>query len=156
MRARDLVEDYPLVRLSDDALDAARLIADQRRPAVVVVDEEGRPVTVLPASQVLSFSVPGYVQEDPSLSRVYDEKGGADVCIRNLSRRSVEEVLPPAERRYELPVAPGNATVMECAATMARLRTPLVVVTEDDGAIRGVVTASHLLQVILDASGSQA
>lgn len=155
MRARDLAEDYPLVRLSDNALDAARLIAEQRRPGVVVVSDEGEPVTVLPASQVLRFSVPGYVQEDPSLARVYDEQGGADVCVRRLSDRSVKEVLPPQEKRHELPMVSGDATVLECAATMARLHTPLIVVA-DGGEIHGVVTASHLLKIILNASESPA
>lgn len=144
-----------MVRLTDDALAAARLIAEQRRPGVVVVDGEGRPVTVLPGSQVLRFSVPGYVQEDPSLARVYDEQGGADVCLRNLSGRSVKEVLPPEEKRYELPMVSGEATVLECAATMARLRTPLIVVSDDEE-IHGVVTASHLLEVILNASEPRA
>jgi CBS domain-containing protein len=155
MRARDLAEDYPLVRLTDPALNAARLIADQHRPAVVVVDDDGKPVTVLPGSQVLRFSVPGYVQDDPSLARVYDERGGAEVCVANLAKRTVKEVLPAKDKRYELPVVSGNATVLECAATMARLHTPLVVVVDDD-TIHGVVTASHLLAAILDAPESPA
>jgi CBS domain-containing protein len=155
MRARDLAEDYPLVRLTDPALNAARLIADQHRPAVVVVDDDGQPVTVLPGSQVLRFSVPGYVQDDPSLARVYDERGGAEVCVANLAKRTVKEVLPAKDKRYELPVVSGNATVLECAATMARLHTPLVVVVDDD-TIHGVVTASHLLAAILDAPESPA
>jgi CBS domain-containing protein len=155
MRARDLAEDYPLVRLTDPALNAARLIADQHRPAVVVVDDDGQPVTVLPGSQVLRFSVPGYVQDDPSLARVYDERGGAEVCVANLAKRTVKEVLPAKDKRYELPVVSGNATVLECAATMARLHTPLVVVIDDD-TIHGVVTASHLLAAILDAPESPA
>lgn len=155
MRARDLAEDYPLVRLSDPALTAARLIGEQHRPAVVVVDDDGKPVTVLPGSQVLRFSVPGYVQEDPSLARVYDERGGAEVCVTNLARRTVKEVLPPKDKRYELPVVSGNATVLECAATMARLHTPLVVVSDDE-TVHGVVTASHLLDVILNNPESPA
>ncbi|NUT48127.1 MAG: CBS domain-containing protein [Saccharothrix sp.] len=155
MRARDLAEDYPLVRLSDNALEAARLIAEQRRPGVVVVGDDGSPVTVLPGSQVLRFAVPGYVQEDPSLARVYDEQGGSDVCVRRLSDRSVKEVLPPKEKRYELPMVSGEATVLECAALMARLHTPLIVVADGDE-VHGVVTASHLLEVILNASESRA
>ncbi|WP_158850232.1 CBS domain-containing protein [Saccharothrix deserti] len=148
MRARDLAEDYQLVRLGDPALSAARLIADQHRPAVVVVDDDGMPVTVLPGSQVLRFSVPGYVQDDPSLARVYDERGGAEVCVDNLARRTVKEVLPPKEKRHDMPAVSGNATVLEIAATMARLHTPLVVVVDGD-TFHGVVTASHLLAVIL-------
>ncbi|MCA1836616.1 MAG: CBS domain-containing protein [Actinobacteria bacterium] len=46
----------------------------------------------------------------------------------------------------------GDATVIECAAMMARLHSPLLVVSDDDG-VHGVVTASHLLEVILAASG---
>ncbi|WP_158853910.1 CBS domain-containing protein [Saccharothrix deserti] len=153
MRARDLAEDYPLVQLTDDAMTAARLIAEQRRPGVVVVDDENHPVTVLPGSQVLRFIVPGYVQEDPSLARVYDERGGAEACVNKLEGRMVKELLPPKEKRHEIPKVSGDATVIECAATMARLHSPLLLVTDDD-TIHGVVTASHLLEVILSTSGT--
>jgi CBS domain-containing protein len=152
MLARDLAEDYPLVQLTDDALTAAQLIAGQRRPGVVVVDADGKPVTVLPGSQVLRFIIPGYVQEDPSLARVYDERSGAQACAQKLEGRTVKELLPPKEKRYELPNVSGDATVIECAAMMARLHTPLLLVTDDD-TIRGVVTTSHLLEVILSATG---
>ena len=148
MRARDLAEDYPLVRLTDDALTAASLIAEQRRPGVVVIDADGKPVTVLPGSQVLRFIIPGYVQEDPSLARVFDERGGADACVRKLAGRTVKELLPAKEKRYELPRVSGDATVIECAATMARLHSPLLLVSDGDE-IHGVVTTSHLLEVIL-------
>ena len=79
VRARDLAQDLPAVGPDDSALDAARLIAERRLPGIAVVDADGRPVAVLPASQVLRFVVPGYVQEDPSLARVLDE-AGADGC----------------------------------------------------------------------------
>ncbi|NUT50479.1 MAG: CBS domain-containing protein [Saccharothrix sp.] len=148
MRARDLAEDYPLVELTDDALAAARLIAEQRRPGVVVVDADRRPVTVLPGSQVLRFLIPGYVQEDPSLARVYDERGSAEACVRKLAGRTVKELLPAKEKRYELPRVAGDATVMECAATMARLHSPLLLVSDNDE-IHGVVTTAHLLEVLL-------
>ncbi|MET8758892.1 CBS domain-containing protein [Lentzea sp. NPDC004782] len=152
MRARDLAEEYPLVQLTDEALTAARLIAEQRRPGVVVVDADGKPVTVLPGSQVLRFIIPGYVQEDPSLARVYDERSGAETCVRKLEGRTVKELLPPKEKRYELPKVSGDATVIECAAVMARLRSPLLLVSDDD-TVHGVVTTSHLLEVILSATG---
>lgn len=153
MHARDLAEDYPLVRLTDDALAAAQLIARQRRPGVVVVDADNHPVTVLPGSQVLRFIVPGYVLEDPSLARVYDERS-ADACVSRLTGRTVQEMLPPQERRHELPTVPGEATVIECAATMARLHSPLLLIS-DEHRIHGVVTASHLLEVILSDAGSR-
>jgi CBS domain-containing protein len=114
----------------------------------VVVDSDGRPVTVLPGSQVLRFIIPGYVQEDPSLARVYDERGGAEACVNKLAGRTVKELLPVKDKRYELPRVSGDATVMECAATMARLHSPLLLVSDGDE-IHGVVTTSHLLEVLL-------
>lgn len=154
MRARDLAEDYPLVGLSDAALDAARLMAQQRRPGVVVVDERNRPVAVLPGSQVLRFLIPGYVQEDPSLARVFDERAAAEACVNKLDKRPVRELLPAQEKRHELPQVSGDATVLECAATMARLHSPLLVVSDDDE-IHGVITTSHLLELLLPTPGPQ-
>lgn len=150
MRARDLAEDYPLVRLTDDALEAAQLIARQRLPGVVVVDGDGHAVTVLPGSQVLRFVIPGYVQDDPSLARVFDERA-ADACVTKLAGRTVQDLLPAAEKHHELPTVSGEATVIECAATMARLHSPLLVVGDGDR-VHGVVTASHLLDALLPTS----
>ena len=147
MLARDVAEEYPVVRGDDAALEAAEMIAARRLPGVVVVDASGRPVTVLPGPEVLRFLVPPYVQEDPSLARVFDERT-ADRCAARLRERRVKELLPPKEERRELPVVAGDATVIECAAVMARLRSPLLVVTDDDH-IAGVITASRLLALLL-------
>lgn len=147
MRARDLAQDLPIVGPDDDALEVAQLIAGQRLPGVAVVDEQGRPVAVLPASEVLRFIIPAYVQDDPSLARVLDE-ASADACARELATRRVGELLPGKDRRIELAAVDGDATVVECAAAMARLRSPLLVVV-DAGRVHGLVTASHLLEVLL-------
>lgn len=147
MLARDVTEEYPLVRSDDGALEAAEMIAGRRLPGVVVVDAAGRPLTVLPGSQVLRFLVPPYVQEDPSLARVFDERT-ADRCADRLRERRVSELLPREDERRELPVVDGDATVVECAAVMARLHSPLLVVTDDDH-VRGVITASRLLALLL-------
>lgn len=147
MRAQDVAEEYPLVSLDDEALEAAELIAARRLPGVVVVDGDGRPVAVLPGSQVLRFIIPPYVQEDPSLARVFDERT-ADLCADRLRGRRVRELVPPADDRPELPVVEGDATVVECAAMMARLHSPVLVVADDQG-VHGVVTTSHLLALLL-------
>ncbi len=146
MRARDLIGEYPTVRLSDPAIDAARLIGGQRLPGVVVVDDDGRPVTVLPGSQVLNFLIPTYIQEDPALARVYDEKA-ADTCYNRVDGKDVAAMLPKGGRVQELPEVDPDATVMECAAVMARLHSPLLVVSDKSGTL-GVVTASRLLDVL--------
>lgn len=143
MRAKDLIAPYPTVHSTDPALDAARLIGAKHLPGVVVVDDAGTPVTVLPGSQVLNFLIPTYIQEDPSLARVLDEPG-ADACYSRLDGKSVGDLLPRSDGRQELPVVDWDATVMECAAVMARLHSPLLVVREDKKTL-GVVTASRLL-----------
>jgi hypothetical protein len=38
-----------------------------------VIDEQGQPHSVLPASQAVRFIVPGYLQDDPSLARMLSE-----------------------------------------------------------------------------------
>lgn len=147
MRARELAEDYPSIDVSAPAIEAARMIGTDRRPAVVVLDE-GRPLTVLPGSQVLRLLVPAYLQEDPSLVATLDE-GYADACVARLEGRTVGDVLPREEHRVELPQAEADDTVVECAATMARLHSPLLVVVDEDGVAIGVITASRLLETLV-------
>jgi CBS domain-containing protein len=142
-----MAEDLPTVRLDDGALLAATLLAGRRLPGVVVLDEHGRPVAVLPASQVLRFLVPHYVQEDPSLAGVFDERT-ADRYAARLGEQRVGDLLPPPAKRTELARVDGDATVIECAAVMARLRSPLLVVADRDQ-VHGVLTASHLLEILL-------
>ena len=79
MRARDLVQEFPCVGLDADIVQVARTMAESGRPGLVVLDDQGRPRTVLPGSQVLRFVIPRYVQEDPRLARVYDEKAADDL-----------------------------------------------------------------------------
>lgn len=146
MRAEHLAEDYPSIDVTAPALEAARMIGAERRPALVVVDE-GRPLTVLPASQVLTFLIPAYLQEDPSLVRALDEKG-ADALASRLTGKSVGDLLP-RDPHSELPKVSADATVAECAAVMARLHSPLVVVVGPQGALRGAVTASRLLDALV-------
>jgi CBS domain-containing protein len=155
VRARDLAQDLPVVGPDDSALVAARLIAERRLPGLAVVDAGGHPVAVLPASQVLRFVVPDYVQEDPALARVVDEAGAERLCLDRLSGERVRDLLPPAHQRVELAAVKGDATVLGCAAVMARLRSPVLVVT-DGGKVTGLLTAAHLLEVLLPAGDAEA
>ena len=139
-----------MVSPDDSALTAARLIAQRRLPGIAVVDADGRPVAVLPASQVLRFVVPDYVQEDPALARVVDEAGAEKLCLDALSGERVADLLLTARNKVELASVEGNATVLGCAAVMARLRSPVLVVVEK-GRVLGLLTASHLLEVLLPA-----
>lgn len=149
MLARDLARDYPTVALNTDALDAARLLAEHRLPGLIVLDDNGRPYTVLPGSQVLRFVVPTYVQDDPALARVYDEKSADQLCA-TLSNRQVRDVLPPRKDVMDLPIVAHDATAIEVAAVMASVRSPIVAVV-DGSRLLGAITVSGLLAHLLGA-----
>jgi len=142
-----MAEEYPVTSLDSDALEAARLLASHRLPGLVVTDEQGRPHSVLGASQVVRFLVPRYVQDDPSLAAVVDEPF-ADRVADKLAGTPVRKLLP--ERPTELPAVDADDTLLEVAAVMARMRCPLVAVV-DRGNLVGVITASRLLQLAITA-----
>lgn len=131
--------------VDSDALEAVRLMATQRLPGIVVTDRSGCPCSILPASQVVRFLVPGYVQDDPSLAGVLSESM-ADRVADRLAGKTVRDLLP--EDSAELPTVHSDDTIVEVAAIMARLRCPLVAVL-DDGKLSGVITASRLLELAL-------
>ncbi|MBY0442035.1 MAG: CBS domain-containing protein [Mycobacteriaceae bacterium] len=146
MRAGAIAEEFPVINIDSSALDAARLFAEHRLSGLVVVtDADKTPYAVLPASQVVRFIVPGYVQADPRLAKVLNESM-ADRIADKLSGKTVRDVLP--EQQQKIPVADPDDTIVEVADTMARLRSPLVVVVKD-GKLLGVITASRLLAVAL-------
>lgn len=141
MHAEQFVEEFPVVTADSNALDAARTLAEHRLPGIVVTDSSGQPYAVLPASQVVRFIVPTYVQDDPSLAGVIDETW-ADKAAERLSDKTVRDVLP--EHLEDIPSANADDTIIEVAALMARLRSPLIAVVKD-GKLLGVITASRLL-----------
>jgi CBS domain-containing protein len=128
-------------------IDAARLLAGQNLPGLIVVDDTGAPSSILPGTQVLRLAVPRYCQEDPTLARVIDE-AAADLFLRQLGERTVAESLP--DQRRELPVVEPDATVLEVAAVMAGTRTPLVAVAEPGGELLGAITLDALLDRVLE------
>jgi CBS domain-containing protein len=145
MRAEQMTEDFPVVSIDSNALDAARMLAEHRLPGIVVVDASGKPYAVLPASQVVRFIVPQYVQDDPALAGVLDESM-ADRVSDKLASKTVRDVVP--EHLLNVPSAHADDTIIEVAALMARLRSPLIAVMKD-GEMHGVITASRLLAAAL-------
>ncbi|TDO35799.1 CBS domain protein [Kribbella sp. VKM Ac-2527] len=138
-----MAEEFPVVGIDSNALEAVKLLAAGHLPGLIVADQRGRPYAVLPASQVVRFLVPSYVQDDPSLARVIDESL-ADRVADKLSGATVRKMLPA--ELPELPVVNHDDTILEIAAIMARLRCPLVVVTKGSQ-ILGAITASRLLEL---------
>jgi CBS domain-containing protein len=145
MRARDLAGDFPTVTLATPALEAARLLADQDLPGLIVLDDAGMPSTILPGTQVLRLAVPAYCQDDPALARVIDEQH-ADLFLKALGGKTVQQLLP--EQPRELPVVDEDATVLEVAAVMARMRSPVVAVLAGRRLI-GAITLDSLLDRML-------
>lgn len=137
-----MAEDFPVISLDDDARQAVELLASRRLPGLIVTRPDGSPYAVLPASQVVRFLVPSYVQDDPSLARVIDESL-ADRVADKLAGVTVRKLLP--DESSEIPVVNHDDTILEIAAIMARLRCPLVVVVRDRHII-GAITASRLLE----------
>lgn len=147
MRAHDLAADFPAVRTDLPVMAAARLLAHNDLPGLIVTDHEDRPTTILPGTDVLKMAVPQYCQDDPALARVIDE-AAADVFAHRLGDRTVGQALP--ERPRELPVVDRDATALEIAALMARSRSPLVAVVDDQGRLVGAVTLHALLDRVLE------
>jgi CBS domain-containing protein len=146
MRARDLAAAFPTVGMDTPAIEAARLLAGQNLPGLIVVDDHDRPATILPGTQVLRMAVPAYCQDDPALARVIDE-AAADVFLNGVAHRTVAELLP--HERRELPVVDPDATVLEVAAVMARTRSPVVAVAGRDRRLLGAITLDALLDRML-------
>jgi CBS domain-containing protein len=145
MHAEDIVENFPVISIDSPALDAARTLAEHRLPGLLVTDTSGKPYAVLPSSQVVRFIVPQYVQDDPSLAGVLNESM-ADRAAEKLRGKTVRDVLP--DHLTDVPPARADDTIIEVAAVMARLRSPLLAVVKD-GSLIGVITASRLLAAAL-------
>jgi CBS domain-containing protein len=145
VRAAEIDEEFPLVGIDSPALDAARMLAQQSLPGIVAVTADGQLCAVLPASQVVRFIVPSYVQDDPLLAAVVAESV-ADRAVERLGGKTIRELLP--QHRLIMPTADADDTIIEVATIMGRLRTPLIVVLRQ-GKLHGVITASRLLGVAL-------
>ncbi|TDD35273.1 CBS domain-containing protein [Actinomadura sp. KC06] len=92
MRARELAVEFPTVTPDSSAAEAARLLAENGLPGLIVVDERHHPKAVLPGTQLLRSVIPHYVRDAPTLARVYDE-GHADRLCAHLAGKSVADLL---------------------------------------------------------------
>ena len=149
MQAHDLAKPYPTVRMETDGATAARLMTEQNRPGLIVVDEHEHPLAILPGSQVLRMLIPRYVQDDPTLARVLDENFADHLCDK-LGEKTVRDLMPT--ERMTLPVVAPDDTLLEIAAIMAATRSPLVAVVEErskSAALIGAISASQLLGAML-------
>jgi CBS domain-containing protein len=145
VQAAEIDEYFPVVDIDSSALEAVRMLAEHSLPGIVVVTAEGQLYAVLPASQVVRFIVPIYVQDDPLLVGVLAESM-ADRAAKTLGGKTLRELLP--QHQLTLPAANADDTIIEVAAMMGKLRTPLIAVMKQ-GRLHGVITASRLLAMAL-------
>ena len=144
MRAADLDEQFPIVRMDSDAMDAARMIAEHGLPGLVVADASHKPHAMILASEMLYFVLPRYVQADVTLAGVLGD-ALADHA-QNLAGKTVGDLLPKDLRK--VPSVDARDGVVKVAAEMSQQRCQLIAVTEN-GILHGVITASRLLAAAL-------
>jgi len=145
VRAKDLDEQFPIVAVDSDALDAARLVAEHNLPGLVVTDTNGKPYAILLASEMLRMVLPRYVQHDLTLAGVVGD-ALSDDADQNLAGKTVGDILP--EKPRTIPSVDVRDGLIKVAAEMAQLRIPLIAVTQN-GKLHGVITASHVLAAAL-------
>lgn len=145
MRAAEIDEEFPVADIDSPAVDAARMLAEHSLPGIVVLTADGQLYAVLPASQVVRFIAPGYVQDDPLLARVLAESV-TDRAVEALGGKMIRELLP--QQRLTLPIANADDTILEVATIMGRLRSPLIAVMKQ-GKLPCVITASRLSAMAL-------
>jgi CBS domain-containing protein len=145
VQAAEIDEQFPMVDIDSSALEAARMLAEDSLPGIVVVNADGQLYAVLPASQVVRFIVPGYVQQDPLLAGVLAEST-ADRAAEKLGGKTLRELLP--QHQLTPPAVNADDTIIEVAAMMERRQSPLVAVMKQ-GRLHGVITASRLLTMAL-------
>ncbi|QLH25329.1 CBS domain-containing protein [Streptomyces sp. Rer75] len=146
MRARELAEPFPFVTTDDDAINGARMLAEQSLPALLVLDTDGQPHAIAPGSQLIGQLIPSYIAEDPALAGVVGEQHDGELAER-LAGLTVAEWAP--RRLYPPPVVGPDARPMEVAALMARTHSPVIAVIERDQGdvtLLGTVTAARLMQ----------
>jgi CBS domain-containing protein len=146
VKAHDLIEDVPTVTTDDSMAAAVALMARARLPGLIVVDTASVPTWVLPGTQVLRMTVPRTHQSHPSLARTIDEPH-ADLFWSELGGLSIGDCLP--QRPERAAVISHDATLLETAALMGRVRSPLLAVVGTDGRLVGGVLLERLLHTLV-------
>ncbi|WP_340377623.1 hypothetical protein U5640_22805 [Streptomyces sp. SS7] len=150
--ARDLVRPYTMVRVDDDAQEAARLLVRERLPALLVLDQVEFPYAIVPATQLLTELMPE--PDEPGLPPAMTTVDRFDDATPGpLSGRAVADWLP---RRRATPGLVGpESSPLEVAALMTRKDCPVVAVIEREGrvvSLLGAITADILLEHFIGGS----
>lgn len=142
MRAHELATVCSTVTLATPVLDAIATVSDRLLPGLVIVDEVGRPVRVLPGALVLQLAIPPYCLEDPILARIAGDTPGAlaDALTGRTVGQCLGETSPP-----RMVAVTSDATALEIASLMACTGSELVAVI-DDGVLQGAVSLHAVIR----------
>jgi CBS domain-containing protein len=153
MRAADLAEQIPTVGRGTSAAEAVRILAEYRLPGLVVANDAGVPIAVVPGSQLLGVVLPRYVVEDPKLAHVFGEDDADRLCA-NLAQTTVGELLDAQQIvAAKLPSVLPDDTLIEIAAVMVAAHTPLIIVRDREKNYSGAVLLSRMLAAVASAAG---
>lgn len=144
MQASDICRSMPTVTLQDPVATALKVMAAERLPGLAIVDDEQRPIVVLPGTQVLRMSLAHGYQEDPALARAIDEEH-ADLFWQEEIDRPVRECMPEKAKAKKAGIVSADATLLEVAGVMSRLHTPVVAVVDERQRLIGGITLTMLL-----------
>ena len=143
----------PTVSKQTTGAEAARVIAEYRLSGLVVADDDGVPIAVIPGSQLLTLVLPQYVRDEPNLSHAYDETSADELC-QLLNEATIGSLLDAKRLSASKPpsVQPED-TLIEIASVMDSGHTPLALVVDHDGGFHGVITLSRVLAAVAAAAG---
>jgi CBS domain-containing protein len=153
MHAGELAEQVPVVTRTTSGAEAIRMMAEYRLSGLVVEDDRGVPVAVIPGSQLLGLVVPDYITESPNLAHVLDEHDADAMCL-GLNDVTLGELLDRQRlTQLKLPTVLPDDTLVEIADVMLRGHYPLICVREANGRYLGVVTMSRIMAAIAKMAG---
>lgn len=92
MRAEQMAEDYPVVSIDSDALDAARMLAEHRLPGLLVTAGAGKQYAVLPPTGRALHRAPLCARR--SLTGRCAQRIDGRPVRREIERQKVRDVLP--------------------------------------------------------------
>ena len=120
------------------------MLAEHSLPGIVVVTADGQLHAVLPASQECASSCLVTCRTIPCWPAC--SRSRWPTSAEKLGSKTLRELLP--RRQLTLPAVNADDTIIEVAAMMGRLRSPLIAVMQQ-GRLHGVITASRLLAMAL-------
>lgn len=153
MQLSELATSLPVVTRHTSGLEAARRIAGDRLTALVVADETGHPVSVIPAVDVLGLLIPIYLREDTRLAAVLDDAAAEELWAA-AGHRTVGELLDDDDVRvFDILTVEPDASLVEVATLMAAAHTSIALLDEPDAGEPRFIILPTVLDAALTSRG---